>query len=91
MKWFKGARDQNIPITGPMLVTKAEEFAQKFDVTGFKASSGWLENFKSRQGISFKRVCGDEKTVDTQSNEMTAWQEKLLRACDIVRSYHKMK
>ena len=40
LKWFKGARDQNIPISGPMLVTKAEEFAQKLDVTGFKASSG---------------------------------------------------
>ena len=74
---FKGARDQNIPIPGPMLVTKAEEFAQKLNVTGFKALSGWIENFNSRQEISFKRVCGKGKSVDTQSNKMTAWQEKL--------------
>ena len=40
LKLFKGARDQNIPNSGPMLVTKAEEFAQKLDVTGFKAFSG---------------------------------------------------
>ena len=77
MKWFKAARDRNIPISGSILVTKAEEFAQKLTVTGFKASSGWLGNFKSRQGISLKRVFGKEKSVATQSNEMTAWQEKL--------------
>ena len=40
LKWFKAARDRNIPISGSILVTKAEEFAQKLDVTGFKASSG---------------------------------------------------
>lgn len=77
LKWFKAARDQNIPISGPMLVTKAEEFAGKLDQTDFKASNGWLENFKSRQGITFKRVCGEEKSVDTQSDEMTVWKEKL--------------
>ena len=71
------ARDQNIPISGPILVTKAEEFAQKLNVTGFKALSGWIENINSQQEISFKRVCGEGKSVDTQSNKMTAWQEKL--------------
>ncbi|XP_062582039.1 tigger transposable element-derived protein 4-like [Saccostrea cucullata] len=60
-----------------MLVTKAEEFAKKLDVADFKASNGWLENFKSRQGITFKRVCGEEKSVDTQSDDMSVWQEKL--------------
>lgn len=48
-----------------MLTAKAEEFAEKLDITNFKASVGWLENFKSRQGISFKRVRGEEKSVDT--------------------------
>lgn len=42
-----------------MLVTKAEEFARKLDKTDFKTSNGWLENFKSLQGITFKRVCGE--------------------------------
>lgn len=52
LKWFKSARDKNIPISGPMLTAKSEEFAEKLDITNFKASVGWLENFKSRQGIS---------------------------------------
>lgn len=38
LKWFKAARDQNIPISGPILVTKAEEFAGKLDQTDLKAS-----------------------------------------------------
>ncbi|XP_052699761.1 tigger transposable element-derived protein 4-like [Crassostrea angulata] len=60
-----------------MLTAKAEEFAEKLDITNFKASVGWLENFKSRQGISFKRVCGEEKSVDTQSTDTVLWNEKL--------------
>ncbi|XP_061190462.1 tigger transposable element-derived protein 6-like [Saccostrea echinata] len=60
-----------------MLSTKAEEFAEKFNITNFKASSGWLEKFKFRQGISFKRVCGEEKSVDSQSADMLLWKEKL--------------
>lgn len=60
LKLFKSARDKNIPISSPMLTAKDEEYAEKLDITNFKASVGWLENFKSRQGISFKRVCGEE-------------------------------
>lgn len=76
-QWFKSARDRNVPVSGPLLATKAEEFAKKFDIANFKASSGWLEKFKVRQGISFKRVCGEEKSVDTQSSDMLQWNEKL--------------
>lgn len=54
----EAAREKN-PISGPMFVTKAEEFARKLDKTDFKTSNGWLENFKPLQGITFKRVFGE--------------------------------
>lgn len=75
--WFKSARDKTIPISCPILTTKAEEFAEKLDITNFKASVSWLEHFKSWQGISFKRVCGEEKSVDTQSVDMILWNVNL--------------
>lgn len=62
-----------------MLTAKAEEFAENLEITNFKASVCWLENFKSRKGISFKRVCGEEKSVDTLSDNVIdiLWIEKL--------------
>lgn len=53
--------------------------AEKLEITNFKASVCWLENFKSRKGISFKRVCGEEKSVDTLSDNVIdiLWIEKL--------------
>lgn len=40
-------------LTDSFICTKAKEFAKElnFDETKFKASAGWLENFKQRQGI----------------------------------------
>lgn len=60
-----------------MLAAKAEEFAEELDITNFKASGGWLENLKSRQGITFKRVWKEENSVDTHSADMILWNEKL--------------
>lgn len=36
----EAAREKN-PISGPMLVTKSEEYARKLDKTDFKTSNGW--------------------------------------------------
>ena len=29
LQWFKAARDQNIPVSGPLLIAKAQEFASQ--------------------------------------------------------------
>ena len=34
-----------------------------------KILTGWLERLE-RQGISFKKVCGEEKSVDLTSDQM---------------------
>ena len=79
LTWFKSARDNNVPISGPFMMSKAEEFACRLGVPDgqFKCSCGWLERFKQRHGISFKHVCGEEKSVDINSNEMEEWQRTL--------------
>ncbi|MEW8546499.1 MAG: transposase, partial [Candidatus Thiodiazotropha sp.] len=79
LKWFKSARDQNVPITGPFMMEKATGLAERLGVPEgqFKVSSGWLERFKERHGISFKRVCGEEKSVDMHSDQMEEWKRTL--------------
>ena len=82
LKWFSNVRDQNVPVSGPILLAKAEEFARKLNIENFKASSGWLEHFKERNGITFKKVCGEAKLVDTTSANMTEWEHRLGRILD---------
>ena len=57
LNWFIGARNDNIPISGPVLCAKAEELASQLDIESFKASTGWLDRFKERNDIKFKKVC----------------------------------
>jgi hypothetical protein len=38
----------NMPITGPVLKTKAREIAQTFDVENFQASNGCFESFTTQ-------------------------------------------
>lgn len=47
-KWFKQARSKHIPLSGPIIQEKAMCFAQELNIDDFKASNGWLENWKAR-------------------------------------------
>ena len=79
LKWFKTAQDHNVPISGPLMIQRAGELAEKLGVPKgeFKCSTGWLDRFKERHGISFKRVCREENAVDTGSTQMEEWHRTL--------------
>ena len=66
-------------MSGPILLAKAEEFSQKLEIENFKDSTGWLERFKEQNGITFKKVCGEAKSVDMTSMDMTEWGQRLSR------------
>lgn len=75
-KWFKQARDKNIPLSGTLVRAKAEEFATTLGKNNFKASTGWLDGFKVRNEISFKTVCGESGGVNMDAaNE---WKDLLI-------------
>ena len=40
LDWFRQARDKAIPLSGPILQSKALEFASQLDIANFKASNG---------------------------------------------------
>jgi transposase len=79
LKWFKNARDQNIPLCGDTLKDQARFFATRFGISEneFDCSSGWLERFKVRHNITYKKVCGESKSVNQNSNEINDWKNKL--------------
>ncbi|XP_033739299.1 tigger transposable element-derived protein 6-like [Pecten maximus] len=77
LKWFTYARDHNLPISGPMLKSKASDLAEKIGEKNFASSTGWVDRFKERHGICFKKICGEAKSVDTSSDAMTKWADDL--------------
>jgi len=53
-------------MNGPFLQEKTEEIGHKLGHAHFKASSGWLTNWKTRNNVVFKQVCGKYDVVDVQ-------------------------
>ncbi|GFT05660.1 tigger transposable element-derived protein 4 [Trichonephila clavipes] len=74
VSWMRQCRGQNIPICGSLLKEKARAFAKELGIE-FSASEGWLTNFKKRNGIVFKKMCGESSSVDI--NVCSKWQNSL--------------
>ncbi|CAM1325478.1 Uncharacterised protein r2_g3438 [Pycnogonum litorale] len=53
-QWFQQVRAKNVPVTGPLLIEKAKEFANRLKIENFRVSTGWLDRFKDRYNIAFK-------------------------------------
>lgn len=51
-------------ISGNLLKEKAKEFASTPSIKNFAAGEGWLTNFKKRNGVAFKKVCGESGSVN---------------------------
>ncbi|CAG8539856.1 1044_t:CDS:2 [Dentiscutata erythropus] len=49
--WVDRALNAKMTITGYTLIAQAQQFADILDITNFKASDGWLSNFKKRAGL----------------------------------------
>lgn len=55
LTWFREMRSKGMPLSGPIMKNKATQFAQDFGIVNFKASNGWLDQFKKRQ-YNFKSI-----------------------------------
>ncbi|XP_046400914.1 tigger transposable element-derived protein 4-like [Ischnura elegans] len=57
LKWFKQTRDKKVPVSGPLIRIKAEQFAKELGKQNFKASTGWLDDEKCHGGkLSKERI-----------------------------------
>ncbi|XP_054060076.1 tigger transposable element-derived protein 4 [Rissa tridactyla] len=77
VKWYRMAQCLNVPVNGPMLRLKANDFAQKLGHSDFKCSNGWLDRFKSRYGLVF-RAQPIEAAATTTVNAPTPWYQNVL-------------
>ncbi|GBP49756.1 Tigger transposable element-derived protein 4 [Eumeta japonica] len=65
LSWFHQQRQNNMPISGPLVKAKAENFAEELGLAAFKASEGWLGKFKQRHHINYGKISGEARSVDT--------------------------
>lgn len=66
--WFTQRRSLGEPISGPLICEKAIQMNEKLGgPTDFKASSGWLKNFKMRHGIRELDVQGEILSADNSA------------------------
>ena len=63
-RWFCMAREALIPVSDPMIQEEALQIALKLNVTGFKASNGWLEKWKTRHDVKQFSVAGEDGEVN---------------------------
>ena len=64
LSWFNNQRQNNVPISGPIVKAKAEKFANQLGIIDFKASEGWLGKFKHRHQITYGKMNGEARDVD---------------------------
>jgi hypothetical protein len=71
-EWFANARCRNIPISGPILQTKALQVAGNIGLNDFRASNGWLEVFRKCHYIQFRLMFGEHVGMD--KNVVNHWK-----------------
>jgi len=76
--WFTQKRSLGEPISGPLICEKALQFNEQLNgPKDFKASLGWLNNFKNRHGIRELHVQGEKLSSDLAAG--IAYKEKFVK------------
>ena len=64
--WFSNSRGRDVPLSGPVLQEKAHDLAKKLNKPDFKATTGWLCQWKARTGVVYKRMHGEKRMLTSQ-------------------------
>ena len=68
LRWFTQAKSRGLEISGPMLQQKAKDLAQTMGIS-FDPSISWVQRWRERQGIVFKRQHGKKQDHDSVTAE----------------------
>jgi hypothetical protein len=65
LKWFKQKRSENVPVSGPLLMSKAEELAKLLNDKDFMCTTGWIDRFKLHH-ICCGKVSSEARAVNCE-------------------------
>lgn len=83
-KWFTNESSSNRAISGEILAEKSEEFAKKLGVSDFKCSSGYIDRFKKRRGITgLFYMCEPAKSLYLKGDQCQGEKRSKESACRI--------
>ncbi|KAH8031369.1 hypothetical protein HPB51_016553 [Rhipicephalus microplus] len=68
--WLNSMIAKPLPVSGCILKQKAKTLALRMDIMDFKFNDGWLRNFKHRNDLKFKKMCGGSCIVDSAVIEL---------------------
>ena len=80
--WIIQSLQENLTITGDVIKLKACDFRNKLRIQNFKASNGWLENFKNRYHIHSYLKSGEG-----QSAPIETLDEERMKLREIIKEY----
>ncbi|XP_060867267.1 tigger transposable element-derived protein 6-like [Metopolophium dirhodum] len=84
LKWFKKARDSNIPLSGALVREKAKEICTSNGVEHMACSDGWLWRFQKRYNISCHVLSGEANKVADE--DVNKWLQGFVK---VRQSYSK--
>jgi len=84
MRWFAQAKSRQLPINRPLLMETATQLAEGLDIQDFKATVGWLERWKERNNIKFKKLHGEKQDADDFGAERSVMEvlPGIIKDCD---------
>ena len=68
--WVLQVRAQNLIVLDGMMTEKAKGLAASLGLQDFKASKGWIQNFKRRHGLQRQNVHGESNSADTTAVDL---------------------
>lgn len=74
-RWYSLARQRSVPVSGPMIQEEACLVAEKMGHHDFKASNGWLSNFKKRHNLRQFAISGEAADVSEETVE--GWHDRM--------------
>ena len=67
--------EHGLSISGEIIQQKASTFAMKSDIHDLIASNGWLQMFKKRNNLTFKRITSEG--ISVYSLSVNDWKETI--------------
>ena len=86
LEWFLAKKAENVNVSGAMLQEKALQISKELQKPEFKASNGWLDNFKRRHDIGFNTITTHKPENGTEAEQNSGSRKAGEAETDLPRS-----